>query len=395
MSLSGGDIASIVLCSIFGFVLVVAAAASFDLISLAWLASASSLKVSTRTSSTAERNSVEVSNPMKSRLSSDVENRQSAIVLNQPVGRLSLLDNEIPMGSKQSSVDAGYDIPYQVYRVADDRNLFGIPGLLYGLMFYSALYFHVGLRVRSQVYALVTLSSHVFSVASIFLSYLLSVEPATIMSGSVIVYHVLVSWVAVPIWQKFSIVDSNQRHVDCAGNGCIYCRACGISCQICIACNNKKYLTPRSDKSCRYIPMSLYNLLFMLRHPGKEINNELPENLEEFGFGRGYFLLMSLNARGSLNLYIFLVALTKLRAMDSSINASTMLALLSLCFAALNLKIYFLSLFLGLIFLPYTYLMAFMMCCVDCCGWIGNLKSPKGSWSFKNFLWTWKIVKQY
>lgn len=207
--------------------------------------------------------------------------------------------------------------------------------------------------------------------------------------------HVIVSWVAVPIWQTLSIHAPDGSDVSCEKKGCIYCNCCGICCSM-LACRSK--FVTRQDDGCRYIPFSLYNLIFMIRNPGKQLNNKLSDTLPCFGFGRIYMLLISMNTRGTLNLYIFINALNKVFynvASQGQANVSTISAIFSLVFAFTDLKVYAFTTVFGLLLLPFTASVGMMFCCLDCCGVVDRLSAKNGTWEFRLFMKFWSYVDKY
>lgn len=154
------------------------------------------------------------------------------------------------------------------------------------------------------------------------------------------------------------------------------------------------------DYACSYIPFSLYNLLFMFRHPGKQLNNTLPETLPYFGFGRMYLFMLSINTKGILNLYMFINACDKVfytAAMGSgstASNASTAMAVVSMVTALANLKVYAISLVFGLVLLPFTFLISVVFYCPDKCGFVEKLRAKNGTTQFKTLMKFWSYVNK-
>lgn len=265
-------------------------------------------------------------------------------------------------------------------------------------------------EVNSQVYGLAQLSLQLFSLCSFVVSLAVDYEDTTwqrnVVSG--MTAYVIVSWVVVPIWQNYSIVSADNQLVYCEDSqqgccyfcgvkrGCIYCTVYSICCNMVCCCGLRMHFVPRLDRDCRRMPFSLYNLLFMVMNPGKQLNEQLPPNLPEFGLGRAYLLLLSVNTRGTLNLYIAINALVKLvQAATSPFSISTFFAIISFASSLLELRIYVLSVFYGVLLIPFSLVLSCMFCCVDCCGWTETIQAKQGTKEYDRLLRLWDKVSKY
>jgi hypothetical protein len=270
---------------------------------------------------------------------------------------------------------------YQYIVDAEPMNLFGIPGL----------------KVSSYVYGSVEFFSCVISVFSAFAGFISSHFTEHEQHHSILeilAFYIAVLWIAVPLWQNYSLQNKEDKTVQFERRGCM---SCGI---FYIAYNLYKYrgsqihFAPRTDFECRFMPFSLYNHWFMMRNKGKKLNDKLPENIEYFGFYRAIWLVYGVNAKGTLNAYLCYDALTQL--FKSNHSWSLVFSLTSLVFAILDLRVFFYSIIFGVLLYPFSAVLSIMMFAPDCCGVINEwLQSRRGSWNYRQLMRYWGYVSGY
>ncbi len=301
----------------------------------------------------------------------------SAVVVKQPAGPAPTPKKVDPVVVTAPAVVSPGG--YQVFKDAAKRKLFGMPFLM----------------VPPEQFGLINFIMQCTSFASFVLSFALS--PYGTLESQILfclVYHVMVSWVLVPVWQNYSLLDAEKKPVSCEANGCIYCACCYIGCNLCWLCGSQMHYVERTDSDCRYMPFSLYNLLYMFLNPGQKINEQLPADIEALGFGRVYLFLLSCNTKGTLNLYIFINAVAKLYAAGGN-GTSAAFATISLLLALCDLKVYAVSLVFGIVLFPFTIMYLSVFCCPDCCRVLDALRVKKDTFEFRVMMHYWKYVDKY
>jgi hypothetical protein len=221
--------------------------------------------------------------------------------------------------------------------------------------------------VTSKFYAQFTLAMNAFSVISLVISIATSNDQALFNMIGILFSYVLVSYVAIPIWQNYSIVqkgnESEQIYCEDHG-GCVLCLGCcSIAGQLCISggatCHTRGHIhAPSQQPDCLFLPYSQYNLWFMIQHPGQELNPSLPENIHFLGFGRVYMMLLALNTRGTLNYFIFsnvMASFIITICIQRSFSVSLFFAMISLLSSIYNLRVYLLTSIYGFALIPYTF----------------------------------------
>lgn len=125
----------------------------------------------------------------------------------------------------------------------------------------------------------------------------------------------------------------------------------------------------------------------MVLYPNQELNSQLPEaRMERFGMGRALLLIYATAARGSLNLAIFSNAVYVLGYRDEFIPK--LFAIIGLVLALIDLRVYFVSLFFGVILYPYMLVVTFALYFPVC---RDILNPPNGSLLFKILAYYWKL----
>lgn len=106
----------------------------------------------------------------------------------------------------------------------------------------------------------------------------------------------------------------------------------------------------------RYVPFSLYNLLYIITHGGhQELNPSLPYNhMPSFGMGRSMLLCYGTATRASLNLALVYNAYYALLITDEHDLFFTTVSLVALGSALADLDVYLVAVFFGTLLYPYT-----------------------------------------
>ena len=237
-------------------------------------------------------------------------------------------------------------------------------------------------KVSSFTFGFVTLSISSFSSITFLASYAATYASSNGFEKSTMqnvlyawIYFTLVNWILVPLWQNYRLIPPQKDPVSCE-EGCIYCRCCYVCVCSCCCCRYTWESRSKSvNKSSRYIPGSIYNLLFMVLNPGYELDTSAPPTTEDIPFSRAYLTMLCVSMEASLNLYKFVNAIVV--AGYSGTGVGLALAILSVLSAAVNLKLFFISMGYGILLLPYTI------------GWsIGFFcKVRKGSFTVKSGTW--------
>lgn len=251
--------------------------------------------------------------------------------------------------------------------------------------------------VTSETYGIVTLLSRVFSMVSLFISVITGGSLTNLYLMEFLFMHIIVSYFAVPIWQNYSIQKkSNNELIHCEEKGCICCSSCSICFRL-LFCQLQFVSRVFTDKECSFIPFSAYNLLFMWRNPGKELNPDLPLDTEHIGFGRVYFTLLSVITQATLNLYLFTNAFCSfIVAGVDGFGISALFALFSLLPSIYHLKVYAIATLYGFALLPYTLALTGFFCCPDSSGTrAATLQVKKGTWVYSVITEFWKKAKSF
>jgi hypothetical protein len=252
--------------------------------------------------------------------------------------------------------------------------------------------------------------------------------------------YVLFSCVAAPLWQFFSLqrVDTSE-HVGC-DHGCMVGMACVHLSGLCV-CKNLVVIRDdkqaagggggggdvgwwsesleSGDRSCysrsstttsinssttttttttatargpsisRYIPFSLYNLVYIISHEGRqELNPHLPyDQMEAFGMGRSILLCFGTSLRASLSLALVYNAYYALLVTEDEFFMYVSLA--ALASALTDLDVYLVAVFFGTILYPYT-VVVWIALYFPMFDWVLNPK--QGSFLFWLFKKYWKTV---
>jgi len=210
----------------------------------------------------------------------------------------------------------------------------------------------------SEDFATITVSLEIISFLSLLVSVYSDKTEEKGLSINIITYSwyfILICWVWVPLWQNYTIRENETKADFVFGDGFVCCRSIAVLWGL--LCGQAYSLVPREDgpgRSTRFLPFSLYNYWFMAVHPGKQLNSELPwRTKERFGFSRSFLLVISTNALGTLNSYIFVYAFYQLFN-ESSGPVSTVSALVSAVTALIGYQVTLLSIVYGWMLIPYS-----------------------------------------
>lgn len=248
------------------------------------------------------------------------------------------------------------------------------------------------LKVKPEVYGQIMLALSIISVVSLIGSCVYSILHTGVLASTYFlaysIMYLLATWVIIPMWQIYTLKREDGSDVICFRNGCIYCMVAANMWAYCWG----RYILQERNFSL-FIPFSIYNFIFMIRNPGKELNPKLPEELASFGAGRMYLFLMSASVKGTLDLILFINAfLNFIEAFSSArVTPSLVFAVMALLSSALNLRVYVTNLLFGVFLLPVLLLMGAMCFCADCFGDTWNPKRGTYMFFFFSLYWRWVV----
>jgi hypothetical protein len=254
------------------------------------------------------------------------------------------------------------------------------------------------IEVEPSTFGLLSLLLNAGSIISLIVSIATSGDQTTQQMSGILVLFVLVTYLAVPVWQKYSIYDKTvSQLIHCEEN--LGCLCCAVTVVISGLCKGNFQFVKRDNhpEHCLFVPFSQYNLWYMFRNPTTELNPLLPTDVKTIGFGRVYFALLSINMRGSLNYYVFVNSITSfIVANATGFTVSTAFALLSLLSALFNLKVYIISTFYGFALLPYTAAITLIFCFSDKEGKYSKfLQVEEGTWTYSVIIDLWEHAKRF
>ena len=203
------------------------------------------------------------------------------------------------------------------------------------------------------------------------------------------------SFIIAPLWQNYSIVSKYGEEVDCWS--CYSLNLCRLICKY-NKCINKTDVSNKSDKSTtnvssisRYIPLSIYNLWFIIKNKEIELNPKLPfDDMKQFGGMRSYLLYQQIITYGLLK-YFLMIAV----CYEISDNGMNVLNFSQLLLAISELKAtFYASLFYVCCFM-YIIVVSFFMCspCLPCFQKIANNnKEMLCGYLFNSFVYFWNKI---
>ena len=240
-------------------------------------------------------------------------------------------------------------------------------------------------QLSSQRWGLLKIVLEVFGLLSFMIS---SSSVTDFGSFSIAWAHILMSYIVSPVWQNYTM--RSTQHVTCE-YGCLL--GVGLVNMVSMllglhGCEPVDDSLSEHDNVTRFVPFSIYNRIYVVLHPGRELNPHLPEKgMENFGLGRSLLLVYSTSVRGSLNMAIFLHACFVIK--NEGALFPQIFALIALILAIVDLRVYIVSLFFGIILYPYLIVVVFALyfpVCPDI------LNPPSGSLLFRVLSFYWKVV---
>lgn len=295
------------------------------------------------------------------------------------------------------------------------------------------------IHLPSEQYALVIFSLRFFSI--VFL--LISIFAASDLSEYFLIlifltYSIILCWLVVPIWQNYCVVriteKDNNNDTNYLGGaqleseksqkdtllvsplkyradvfdeekqepvefqpGFAICQCCWI--YSALLCCSRYAIVPRLDeniKSTRFMPLSVYNSIYMMRNPGKMLNPHLPEDMPKFSFSRSFLLVASTSVLGQLNMYIFTHAVGQLQSRYyHTENAENIISLIfavgAALLAACSLKITLINFACSIVLIPFY---IGMYCSLVCCDICGTMNPRNGSYLYRLFCYLWSQTAQ-
>lgn len=173
---------------------------------------------------------------------------------------------------------------------------------------------------------------------------------------AVIFNYVLWSYCLAPLWQHFQVVTVATGEPISDAHGCILGYLFTGTFGLLIGTLD---LCPRQSTDPRYVPLSIYNEIFMVTHPGKELNPYFPKDMKHFGVARIFLLIYSASSRATYNAIVFYNAI-HVYSQDHDF-LTTLIAFVALVIALIDLRIYILTSIFGFFFNPYMVLLIFSL----------------------------------
>jgi hypothetical protein len=288
--------------------------------------------------------------------------------------------------------------------------------------------------INSYYWAIYRLSSEVVMMLTFGSAATVGLNTVAIGSLSLLSTYMLFVCVVAPLWQCFAVQKvSTSEEVGCE-HGCMAGMACvhlgGVcSCRNLLVIRNDKLggfgaeagtgwwseplesdgmSSPQYSRSnttssvasmassstntpsiSRFIPFSLYNLIYIITHHGRqELNPELPyDQMPAFGMGRSMLLCFGTSIRASLSLALFYNAYYAVLVQDGLFFRY--MSLISLLSAFTDLDVYLVAVFYGTILYPYS-LVVWLALYFPMFDWLLNPK--QGTFLFWMLKKYWKTV---
>jgi hypothetical protein len=297
--------------------------------------------------------------------------------------------------------------PYRSVVPVQYRKVYGIPFLL----------------MRSHHYGGLKLFLTISSVLSYFVNSYVS-PTKNFWVDQIVTYtieYIVICWIVAPFIQTHDWVANATADGDSGGDddddeggggGGSDGRQLSKRKRCCWRCRDGRFvqkppLDPHDPKevSTRYLPFSLYNDVFMLRHEGFMLNHEVNEALDYFPANAQVFI-QSVIFRGLLNLFLFLNALYQVRfVLQNDTSAlGVVLTINSLLVCTLNMQAYLWAMVFCVLGTPYWLYLTLMKCggCLDRDDpdrqggggrhADGTRKIMRGSYMYKCLIFVWKRV---
>jgi hypothetical protein len=232
-------------------------------------------------------------------------------------------------------------------------------------------------QVKSEIYGLFRIICDVVGVL-IFTFSIASRKPQYLFF---ICQYIFWSYLIAPLWQNYQFysIETNKALSD--PHGCILGF---IFLSIYAFLTDHIDLRPREQTDPRYIPLSIYNDLYLVTHPGKELNPNFPKKMKNFGVARIFLLIYSASAKASYNLIVFYNAYhVYVNDQDFFIR---FIALIALVIALSDLRIYLLTSVFGALFNPYMLLLTCSLF-LPMCSFILNPSQENPIFIILEFYW--------
>jgi hypothetical protein len=213
------------------------------------------------------------------------------------------------------------------------------------------------ISVKSEIYGLIRIICDALGVL-VFTASVAHRKPEYL---AFIFQYIFWSYCIAPLWQNFKVITVATGEALSDANGCILgyliTNAIGLLTETLDIC-------PRESTEPRYVPLSIYNEIFLVTHPGKELNPYFPKDMKRFGVAKIFLLIYSASSKASFNLIVFYNAV-HIYSNDHDF-LTTSIAFIALVIALTDLRIYLLTSLFGALFNPYMLLLTlslfFPMC---------------------------------
>lgn len=205
---------------------------------------------------------------------------------------------------------------------------------------------------------------------------------------------IFVCWIVVPIWQNIVLISkaSGERTESC-NNGCVFVLCCYRSCAFCCGKYKLAWRDDKSSVSTRFIPFSIYNNVYAVLHPGKQLNHRLPAGTEiGVGFTRVYLTILSGLWKAIFTSVAFSLSIYCLFDTRNRSPAKTALNTMIFILSALDYRIYLINVILLIRMLPLHIGIFFGCFFPDYCG----MSNPRGNGCYyRNFLYYWDTLVKW
>jgi hypothetical protein len=183
-----------------------------------------------------------------------------------------------------------------------------------------------------------------------FTASVLQSQPSYI---SIVLFYFLWCYILAPLYQNFRLVFPDKTSTTLT-HGCLACVASSVLIQV---LSGDVSIAPITLDEPRYIPLSVYNHVFMIMNPGRELNHELPKHIQSFGVCRTLLLIYSASAKAGYNMIVFVHALQIYKSDAEPL--SSLFALVALVIALSELRLYLITSIFGTLFYPYIVMLNF------------------------------------
>lgn len=208
------------------------------------------------------------------------------------------------------------------------------------------------LTVKSEIYGLIRIACDVIGIL-VFTASIAHRKPEYL---AFIFQYIFWSYIIAPMWQNYTIYHKNTGESISDAHSCIIGY---VLISIYGLMTDILDIRIRECTDPRYIPLSIYNDIYMVTHPGKELNPNFPKDMKCFGVARVFLLIYSASSKASFNLIVFYNAIHIY--MSDRDFLSKFIAFIALIIALTDLRIYILTSIFGALFHPYMILLTFSL----------------------------------